>query len=31
MLAATTLFSAVDLPGFGMKYLNDKSFDYKDK
>jgi hypothetical protein len=31
MLAATTLFSAVDLLGFGMKYLNDKSFDYKDK
>ena len=31
MLAATTLFSAIDLLGFGMKYLNDKSFDYKDK
>lgn len=31
MVIAVTLVSAVDLLGFGMKYLNDKSFDSKDK
>lgn len=31
MLVATTLAAAIDLLGFGMKYLNDKSFDYKDR
>ena len=31
MLAAVTLASLIDLLGFDMKYLNEKSFDSKDK
>ncbi|HMJ46706.1 MAG TPA: YfhO family protein, partial [Ferruginibacter sp.] len=31
LIAGVTLISMIDLLGFGMKYLNDKSFDSKDK
>ena len=31
LIIGVTLVSAIDLLGFGMKYLNDKSFDSKDK
>ncbi len=31
LIVGITLTSAIDLLGFGMKYLNDKSFDSKDK
>jgi hypothetical protein len=31
LIVGVTLVAAIDLLGFGMKYLNDKSFDSKDK